>query len=1023
MLTDNEKSSSIDRTASDFGNRFVARTDYNLEPPESLETSYLDSSIGTREKQAETDKSSPIKTKHREHLLSEGFTDEMINLHLIPLGIRSVSASESKHLGFFVKGDDGVIKNPEGLFFPFADRFGQIRDDEPALKDGKPAKYVSSPGKGVSKAYIPSGCKIVTEGLKDALACTFHGGIPTGAIAGVSGFNGNLKEGSGYVLLFDSDGWVNHQVFHHLIKGGKHVKGKIQLIPQIKGEPKAGACEYFKAGHTAQDFARLIDGAFKVEEFLFELPRHWSGLEARKLHRLAHALVRIGYGILKGNQLDALIVAIKDATGVTLGAMRDTIKALERKKALKAEKERRRRVKARGGVVLEIGVNDKGSIQMPGQGAVATAIANSMRGCLAYDPTLMKFCEYESKIPGVWSPELTEVSCDRVSQILDENEANGEYTQNYVSGAVTLMRGKLIVHNEQWNASTNLIPFRNGVLNVDRNELLSHNPAFRFRWGLPFDYEPQATCDPIKEWLLEVNGGHEDRVQLCRAWLRAVLTGQSGLQKFLYLVGAGGTGKTTFINLVEACVGQSNVVVSDLFNLEGNRFETANLKDKRLLSIHEVHKFAGDITVLKNVTGEAPIRYEMKGIQQGESFIFQGLVMMSGNEELRSNESTSALFRRKISLPFSVVVKPDQKRDLIGKDGQGKPTGEFAPYLSGFINWALSMPYEDMKAYIAQTSKTVPSLAIHAAEALTETNPMAAWLDERIVSMEIAKTYVGTLESEKSEYLYPNYSDFCLQHGIKPISVQRFSPLLIDLLRNQLKVPASKEKDSRGAFIRGVDIRSGASDQPRMITGDGSVTVSDGSVTVSMTVQTFTGDDIDGYDGSFQNQRTREKNRTIGTGEEDSSYVFSAHIQGSEDNRHNRQYRHTQGFEPSYLPSPTVTEPSFFDIEFDPSQFADLSEDDANFDWDEPWDEMEYQPARSGADYGELMANGYRNPVNPDLPGWLKREAMVRHKPSGKVFRVAKVTGGKSKKYKLHDSQGSKFLLTECEASLEATAF
>ena len=849
----------------------------------------------------ETNVRNQLTEAHYKHLCSEGFGDH-IDL-LMTHGIKSITKQEAGLLGFWA-GVDNKSQTSSGLLFPFTKEFAQLRADD----KGFPKYFGKS--KTPSAAYLPIGCQVVTEGLKDAFACSIFGGIPTGAIAGVSCFASCLEQGSELTILFDSDGWQNPMVFEQLIKGGLHTGGKIQLIPQIEGQPKAGAVEYFKAGYDADDFAALIASAMTIEKFMFELPKHWAGLDEVKLHECVHKLVRLACEHLKPHKLEALLLVIKKA-GVPLGATRSTVKEVrqeqESRKASEREKERRERAAQSNTVLIGMKDDGEGGFIPPGQGAVATAIATALKDRLAYDPTSTKFYKYESEILGVWSPEILEASHQRIAQILDENGASGNYGQNYVAGVHSLTRGALIAKEEEWGSDRRLIPFRNGVLDTEKRKLLPHDPTFRLRWGLPFDYDQIATCEPIQEWLLEVNSGHADRVQLCRAWLKAVLTGQSRFQKFLYLVGSGGTGKTTWLNLVEACLGQSNVVVSDLVSLETNNFETANLRNKRLLCIHEVHKFANDITVLKNATGQSPLRYELKGIQQGASFIFQGMVMMSGNEEMRSNESTSALFRRKISLPFSVVCSDDQKRDLIGKDEKGNPTGEFAPYLAGLINWALEMPDSDMTAFISQTSRMVPTLQTHASESLVDTNPISSWLDESCFVMADSKTYIGTIDKDKSEYLYSSYNDFCLQRGNKPTNHNRFSSLLIDLLNHQLKVDAAKGRDNRGSYIRGIGIKMPGMNEPRMVTEPSKVTASDGSVMAPVTAQNLMGVEGDGCDGSFtipHESEKKEKDEDHNESDSDRIFSFSRYVEEVKDSRHSRHSLHQRGIEPSLEPSP-----------------------------------------------------------------------------------------------------------------------
>jgi hypothetical protein len=86
-------------------------------------------------------------------------------------------------------------------------------------KMGSVAKYLTPLG-AKTQARIPSGCKVVTEGAKDAAAGSLMGGIPTGAIAGISHYRKALNQNAGYTVLFDADGWTNPAVFSNLFHAG-----------------------------------------------------------------------------------------------------------------------------------------------------------------------------------------------------------------------------------------------------------------------------------------------------------------------------------------------------------------------------------------------------------------------------------------------------------------------------------------------------------------------------------------------------------------------------------------------------------------------------------------------------------------------------------------------------------------------------------------------------------------------------------------------------------------------------------
>jgi predicted P-loop ATPase len=253
--------------------------------------------------------------QHREHLTSEGFTAAHIE-QLIAMGVRSIGEIEARELGFLVKDESrlntkGTVSS-SGILFPFTNGFAQLRCDNPPTRKGKPAKYLTQTGKP-SQAFLPDSAKVLTEGFKDAAAGTLIGGIPTGAVAGVSHVRKAILKGGGHTTLFDNDGWTNPSVFSALVTAAAHTGGKIQLVPEIEGEPKAGLCEYFKAGHTIEDYQKLLGSAMTIKKFLLELPNHWASAESANFTRLLRTVFSLAQNYLSNSELEQLATLCKAA--------------------------------------------------------------------------------------------------------------------------------------------------------------------------------------------------------------------------------------------------------------------------------------------------------------------------------------------------------------------------------------------------------------------------------------------------------------------------------------------------------------------------------------------------------------------------------------------------------------------------------------------------------------------------------------------------------------------------------------
>ncbi len=324
-----------------------------------------------------------------------------------------------------------------------------------------------------------------------------------------------------------------------------------------------------------------------------------------------------------------------------------------------------------------------------------------------------------------------------------------------------------------------------------------------------------------------------------------------------------------------------------MHKLEKSKFETASIAGKRLVLINDSERYAGDVTKLKNLTGQDTLPYEIKFKQSKGGFTPNALVIVSTNEVIQSSDYTSGLARRRISVPMLNQIRGSSQKNLI-EHKNGKMRGEFLPYIPGLLNWVLGMDSKSATEIVKNYEAKVPSLLVMKAKTLVETNPIADWLDNFIVYDPTAKTNVGVAKRDKDsnspfwyldtdKWLYPNYCEYCHNSGTKAVSLRRFVNLLSDLGKNQLDLEISKQRDRSGSYFVGLKIRSDNDDSPPLITGNSSVAInvtrrSDNTNVISKLwalvmdkvtdVMEYVMDesiDSDGYDGCDGNKKKSDK--------------------------------------------------------------------------------------------------------------------------------------------------------------------
>jgi P4 family phage/plasmid primase-like protien len=463
----------------------------------------------------------------------------------------------------------------------------------------------------------------------------------------------------------------------------------------------------------------------------------------------------------------------------------------------------------------------------PSSDEITCVLLQRYKGNLRYSRMHNQFFIYGIKHPGLWSP-LGEA--DMKGEIRNELEAIKEgflsrgYSINLINDLFAQL--KITLMFEDWHEGTDYLLFSNGILNVQERTLMPFSREMYMTQRFPYEYNPAAECEEIIKWLKQTQDGDWGRVQVLRAWLRAVLLGSSDIQKFVEIVGPGKSGKSTYANLAHALVGDENATISSLEHLEKNRFETANIYKKKLLLFNDVERYGGSVSVLKALTGGDLLRNEQKFQTDAQKpFKFGGLVMITANEPIQTTDPTSGLARRRLTIPFNNPFKGTaaQQHVLIDMDGKGNAYGKFALLLPGLVNWVLDLSHAEMKELLMETAKKVPFYVGYQTEQVLKSNQLLDWMHHSIVFEFNVASAVGFAKPapqgssgvyvNHDKWLYASYCEFCKYSNTNILGRSRFESLLMDACVHQLGLNVYRLKNSRGMrvvnlMVRGNDPRT-----------------------------------------------------------------------------------------------------------------------------------------------------------------------------------------------------------------------
>jgi hypothetical protein len=455
---------------------------------------------------------------------------------------------------------------------------------------------------------------------------------------------------------------------------------------------------------------------------------------------------------------------------------------------------------------------------------VADIIVNNYGGEFLFDSSLDEFFTYDLD-KKIWYLQDEQHIKRRIVKTLDTFVTAGvlpRYNSSTISSVYHILKAKLLKsidggRTSIWSKSRGKIAFTNGVLDAESFEFDDQNQKDLYlRSRLPYPYDKSATCPKFLQWIDSCVG--TERVVIIRAFCRALLTGYTTGERFLHLVGPGGTGKSTLQQLLIALAGFAATHTSNLEIIETNKFECHNLIGKRLLLLTDEANFNKRLDVLKKITSASDtLRAERKYGKEVISFKPEVLVCIASNEHITSSDISSGLERRRLTIIMDRVVPPSQRRDLLNIY-QDRVEGELVPELSGVVSWALDMPFEEMRDVLANPVKHVPTLNATNLEALIFNNPYVAWLAECTLYAPNSYNVIGggafrpnTDESERGLFvknahseLYASYVNFCKSNGYKHSAKPRFIDRLKETTRNVLKIEGVGPK-----FIQGKSVFTG----------------------------------------------------------------------------------------------------------------------------------------------------------------------------------------------------------------------
>ena len=692
-----------------------------------------------------------LRDGHRRHLEKELGSKRAVQL-AYAYAARSITHKQALDADFRIIGPDGVRQSSSGILFPFSDGFAQLRcDEKPRNKQGDPCKYLTPVGCKFSLKVFGDGEPVIaTKGWKDSFRIFLETGNTTVALPSVSAYK--IIPASVRLIVYDADAAHNPYVWGLLVRAGLLSKtARIGFFPRSVAADKGGACEFFNNGG---DWCEVSFA--KPRALVREIYKGWS--------------LTLRADFIRGN----LRVVIRCMAELGLDPIESELLLEQSRKQVKASKEQ---------------------VQ-----ALQQRYLNSLKGEAddPYEPedTYSRVQAIKALIGGVWRADYASETSYRYYTDTHWERVHGN---DFALGAIEVVYdAKRWVIREKPTVSSDLagfrraignaippcrsgfIPFSNGMLRLSDKALLPHSPDYGNDYCLPYPWQGvDAPCDKFDAFLKD-RLGDDDTVALIYA--------------------------ACFVACFEALVGLENRVTGSLAKLENPlmRFETIRYRDARLVVFPESGNYSGSLETLKAMTGRDSVSAEIKGVNGAVNDVFEGLIVVEGNNPIRVSDTSGAVYNRRRGVHITKVVPPSKQRPML-EQKHGRWVGELADQLPGLAAKVLSLNptfvRQALRRDVTSLNRAKADLA-----SLLKSDHLARWADEHLIwDEQIPYSRIGKVNAEPGDgWLLAHYRQWVADHeNYKPHGQTSFKAKLVSLLRDSLDLPLPPDSDS-GYFIRNV---------------------------------------------------------------------------------------------------------------------------------------------------------------------------------------------------------------------------
>jgi putative DNA primase/helicase len=346
--------------------------------------------------------------------------------------------------------------------------------------------------------------------------------------------------------------------------------------------------------------------------------------------------------------------------------------------------------------------------------------------------------------------------------------AHGSQSRRQVQEMIAFAAAEVPVRIEELDREPFLFNTRSGTVDLRTRGVRTHDPKDLLTKTSPVAFDPQAACPRWHAFLRTAMAGDEEMIGYLQRAVGYAATASIREQVAFILWGGGANGKSTFLEVVKASLGEYAVSTKGATIMAGARPESGGSPDPQIIAL------VGSRMVIAVETDEFGRLNEgrVKSLTGGDTISARDLhakpisfqptfkLFLATNHKPQIRGTDNGIWRRLHLIPWTVAIPPEEQ----DKDLKDKLLGE----LPGILAWIVAGAVAWYRDGLMPPAKVKAATDAYRAEMDT----LAAFFAERCELGPTCRT--GATE------LYREYRDWAEQGGERPMSQVIFGQRLGD---------------------------------------------------------------------------------------------------------------------------------------------------------------------------------------------------------------------------------------------------